>query len=120
MCPDGGKKLTRKESEFGVYWGCDGCGGYSVSNRPGNAHESGSKLHALQTLRDSSHSQKILAACEQFGLLNCEKRTTIHFPFPIQNKCLSPRRNICPSLMAGEAYAFSPSSFCATRIRYGP
>ena len=30
-CPNCGKKLTRKQNEFGVYWGCDACGGYSVS-----------------------------------------------------------------------------------------
>src|SRR2546421_12000021 len=40
--------------------------------RPPNAHESGSKLRALQTLRALSHVRKILAACEQFALLQCK------------------------------------------------
>src|SRR5580765_8432041 len=30
-CPNCGKKLTRKQNVFGVYWGCDVCGGCSVS-----------------------------------------------------------------------------------------
>jgi hypothetical protein len=35
----------------------------------------------------------------------CEQRATKPeaFHFPIQNKCFSPRKNICPLLMAGEA-----------------
>jgi len=39
---------------------------------------------------------------------------------PIQNKCWSPRRNICPRLMAGEAKHFSPISFRATSSNCGP
>src|SRR5260221_11485971 len=31
ICPNCGKDLSRKESEFGVYWGCESCGGYAVS-----------------------------------------------------------------------------------------
>jgi Zn-finger nucleic acid-binding protein len=30
-CPNCGQNLSRKESEFGVYWGCEYCGGYAVS-----------------------------------------------------------------------------------------
>jgi len=39
---------------------------------------------------------------------------------PMQNRCFSPRMNICPSLIAGEAKHFSPRAFWATRANSGP
>jgi membrane associated rhomboid family serine protease len=30
-CPNCGQHLSRKQNEFGVYWGCNDCGGYAVS-----------------------------------------------------------------------------------------
>src|SRR6266536_5833469 len=41
---------------------------------PPTAHESGSKLHALHTLREAAAACKILESCEQVGRLHCRSR----------------------------------------------